>query len=163
MSERGIFFFNISFPIQDVSGDRRSAGLREPGLLQQLLQMREWDSHCGGFCFKSNKIKKTIHKIKIMIMIMITIMLRNVRTVCSSIRCLRWRTLCTTTVFTCDLSSAHRHYRYRRNYSAKIIDMIIFHILTTTDALHDCCVHLHVSFPHPSCQVIVIIKMIKQE
>ena len=77
MSERGIFyirvrcFLNISFPIQDVSGDRRSAGLREPGLLQQLLQMREWDSHCRGFRFKSNKITKAIHKIKIMLMIMI--------------------------------------------------------------------------------------------
>ena len=64
-----IYLLNISFPIQDVSGDRRSAGLREPGLLQQLLQMREWDSHCRGFRFKSNKIIKAIHKIKIMIMI----------------------------------------------------------------------------------------------
>ena len=95
MSERRIFytcvrcFLNISFPIQDVSGDRRSAGLREPGLVQQLLQMREWDSHCRGFRFKSNKIIKAIHKIKIMNMMMITIMLRNVRTVCSSIQCLR--------------------------------------------------------------------------
>ena len=152
-------FLDISFPTQDILGDRRSAGLREPGLLQQLLQMRERDSHCRGFRFKSNKIIKTIHKIKIMNMIMF----RNVKTVCSSIRCLQWRTLCTTTVFTCELSSADQHYRYRRNYSAKVTTMIIIYILTTTNALHDCCVYLHVSFPHPSCQVIVIIKMIKQE
>ena len=122
-------FLDISFPTQDILGDRRSAGLREPGLLQQLLQMRERDSNCRGFRFKSNKIIKAIHKIKIMIMIM----LRNVKTVCSSIRCLRWRTLCTTTVFTCELSSADQHYHHRRNFSEKGITMIIIHILTTTD------------------------------